>query len=190
MQDAVHAFQQQLHALNALDWVLAVSLFVSTCSAFFKGFIASAVALVGACAAIAAALVYGPRFAPILLGWVGSPLIATVAAFTLILVAVYLCITLVGQLLRGAFRAVGLGFVDRVAGAAFGLARGLLLLAGLALPTGRYLQDSAEGQASILLPYLLRVSHGVSSVIPHDAGRQWSLERWTGWPRSPVAPAP
>lgn len=168
MQDLSHSIQVQLRSWNVLDWLLAASLAISICTAFLKGLIASLVSLFGLCAATFTAIAYTPRMAAVLLAWVGSPLIARPGAFMLILAAVYLSVTLVGRLLHGVCRAVGLGFLDRMAGAVFGLVRGTLLLVSLALPLEPYLQHSVEGRSSLLLPFLLQVSHGVFSVVPQD----------------------
>ena len=158
MQDLWHVFQTQLQSWAVLDWLIAAWLAISTFSAFFRGFIASLISLLGMCAGIFAALVYGPRTAPTLLTWIGSLLIARLAAFLLILAAVYLAVTLVGRLLRGICRAIGLGV--------FGLVRGTLLLAALTLPLKPYLVHFAGDRPSLLLPYLLELSHGIFSVVP------------------------
>ncbi len=71
-----------------------------------------------------------------------------------------------GRLLRGICRAIGLGFFDRLAGAVFGLVRGTLLLAALTLPLEPYLVHFAGDRPSLLLPYLLELSHGIFSVVP------------------------
>lgn len=166
MQNLLHALQLQLQSWVVLDWFIAASLAVSTCSAFLKGFIASLISLLGMCAGLVTAAVYGSRGATSLQTWFGSLLVARLVTFLLILVVVYLSVTLAGQVLRGIFHAIGFGLVDRVAGAFFGLLRGVLLLAALALVLKPYLQHMIGGRPSVLLPYLLRVSHGVFSVVP------------------------
>ncbi len=166
MQDLTHTLQGQLRSWNVLDWVIATSLAVSTCAGFFKGFISSLISLLAIFVGVFAASYYAPRCGPMLQGWVVSPLTARLVAFFLLLATVYLVVTLVGRLLRSAFRAVGLGFFDRVAGALFGWVRGAVVLAVLVLPMRPYVVHSIEGRSSRLLPYLLQVSHGVFSVVP------------------------
>ena len=168
MQDLLHSLQFQLRSWDLLDWFIAASLAVSMSTAFLRGLIASLVSLLGLCAAVVAAITYSPRIAPMLLAGVGQPITARLVAFLLVLATVYFSVALVGRLLQGVCRAIGLGFFDRLAGAVFGLARGILLLASLALPLEPYLQHSVEGRSSLLLPYLRQVSHGVFSVVPQD----------------------
>jgi membrane protein required for colicin V production len=76
--------------------------------------------------------------------------------------------TLAGRMIHTAAHAIGLGFFNRLGGAAFGLARGWLaevaiLMAIMAfLPTAEWLKNSR------LAPYFLDGAHAVSFVVPHD----------------------
>lgn len=178
MQTALHNAELALSGMNPLDWILAVTLTISTVTAFMRGLILSVISLVGLLAGVLAAAFYAPRVSPYLLRWVGSAAFARVAAFVLILVTVYLAAALLGRLLRGAFSAVGLGFFDRLAGAAFGFLRGVLLLAALMLPLAPYLQHFTMAQSSVLLPYLLPAAHGISFVMPRHLAQRLPAADW------------
>ncbi len=191
MQTTLHSTQTALSGMNPLDWVIALVLVVSTVTAFMRGLILSVISLVGLLTGVLAAAFYAPRAAPYLLRWSGSAAFARVAAFVLILVAVCLLAALLGRMLRSACHAIGLGFFDRLGGAAFGFARGALLLAALILPFGPYLQHFAAARSSMLLPYLLPATHGISFVMPRHLaeplptidlslpGRWWQRDRST-----------
>ncbi len=166
MDSLLHRTGLALSGMNPLDWVIAVTLAVSTVTAFVRGLILSVISLAGLLAGVFAATLYAPRVSPYLLRWTGVAPFARIAAFLLILLAVYLVAALLGRLLRGAFSAVGLGFLDRLGGAVFGFARGALLLAALLLPLFPYLQQFTAARSSVLLPYLLPAAHGISFVLP------------------------
>lgn len=171
-----------LHTLSPLDWFLTLVVAVSAISAFLRGFVRSLLSLVGLLVALYTASLYTGRVAATLRSFVGSTAAARVVAFALILLGVYAAIALLGRLLRGAFRAAGLGFVDRLAGAAFGAARGVVLLAAVALPLAPYLQHSEGPQNSVLLPYLLQAAHGIFFVVPRDLADRLPLGNWlAGW---------
>jgi membrane protein required for colicin V production len=74
--------------------------------------------------------------------------------------------SLVAKAISKTVKAIGLGFVDRLLGAAFGLARGVLLgivammVAAAFFPQASWLQNSA------LSPYFLGGVHAVSFVVP------------------------
>lgn len=178
MQTTLHGMHVSLNGMNPLDWAIALTLAISTVTAFMRGLIRSLVSLVGLLAGVVLAAWYAPRAAHSLVQWIASPASAEVAAFVLILAAVYLLAALLGRLLRGAFSAVGLGFLDCLAGAAFGFARGVLLLAAMLLPFAPYLQHFRAVQASLLFPYLLPVAHGISFVVPQDLGQRLPVTDW------------
>jgi membrane protein required for colicin V production len=170
--------------MNALDWLIAVTLAVSTVTAFMRGLIRSLVSLAGVLLGVLAAAWYAHRAADYVGRWIAPPSLALILSFVLVLAAVYAVAVLVGKLLRGACSAVGLGFLDRLAGAAFGFARGVLLLAALMLPVAQFLPYFAPAQGSLFLPYLLPAAHGISFVLPRDfgkhlSGRDW-LNHWNG----------
>ena len=68
---------------------------------------------------------------------------------------------------RGA-RTVGLGFVDRLGGALFGLVRGTLFGTALLLAITAFLPAAPWVQTSQLAPYLLRAALAVSFTMPQQ----------------------
>lgn len=94
-----------------------------------KGFIAQAAALV--------ALVLGAwmsfHFSSTVVEWIRpamdvSPVILQVIAFTLILVAVFLALTLAGKALEGLVKVVMLGWLNKLLGVAFSLLKVILAI--------------------------------------------------------------
>jgi membrane protein required for colicin V production len=64
--------------------------------------------------------------------------------------------------------AIGLGFFDRVLGAAFGFARGCLLGVAVMMAVAAFLPQSTWAVNSLLTPYFLAGAHEVSFVVPQD----------------------
>ena len=178
MQTALHHAQIGLSGMNLLDWVIGITLAISTVTAFMSGLVRSLFSLAGLFVGVLLAAWYAPRLAEYFRGDINPFALARAVAFVLILIAVYLLAALLGRLLRGAFKAVGLGFLDRLGGAAFGLVRGTLLLAALLLPFGVFLQQFKVARTSVLMPYLLQASHGISFVMPRDFGKHLPLGDW------------
>lgn len=180
MNSATAVFQQ----MNPLDWVIALSLAVSTVTAFLRGLIRSLVSLAGVFLGILLACLYAHRTGVTLSHWIGSPALADVAAFVLILIGVIVVAALIGRALRGAVSAVGLGFFDRLAGACFGFLRGVLVLAALLLPLAPLIRPLPVTQTSLLLPYLLPAAHGISFVVPRDFGKRLPAGDWLNHART------
>lgn len=167
-----HAAHTTLGGLNALDWALVVLVGVSTAMAFLRGLIRSLVSAFGVLLGIVLAAWYAPALADVLRRWIPEPSLSEIAAFLLILAGTYLTAALLGKVLRGAATAVGLGFFDRLGGAAFGFARAVLVLAAVLIPAGPFLDSVPFARNSVLLPYLQTAAHGVSFVMPRDFGKR------------------
>ena len=170
--DLLRASPTTLGGLNALDWALVVLVGVSTVMAFVRGLIRSLVSTFGVLLGIVLAAWYAPALADVLSRWIPQPAPSEISAFLVILVTTYLTAALLGRVLHGAAKAVGLGFFDRLGGAAFGFARAVLVLAAVFIPAGPFLGILPFARDSVLLPYLQTAAHGVSFVMPQDFGRR------------------
>ena len=122
--------------MTALDITVLAIVALSTLFAFVRGVVRELLAIATWIAAIIAAFVFGDPLAAILPGIGASPAVRYVVAFVLIFVGVLVLGAIVAQVLSKTVRAIGLGFVDRFLGAAFGLARGVLMVVILVLVAG------------------------------------------------------
>jgi membrane protein required for colicin V production len=154
--------------MNPLDWMLAVLLAYSVVRAAIRGFFREAFALGGLIVGFLLACWNYRSVAFQLKGMVTSTPLAELLAFLLILIGTMLLATLIGKLLSKAASAIGLGFLDRLCGAVFGLLRGALLALALLLAATAFLPTGSWMQTSLLAPYFLRANHAVSFVMPSD----------------------
>lgn len=154
--------------MNPLDWLLAILLTYSAVRAILRGFFQEAFALGGLILGFLFACWFCHSLAENLRGLINSPQIAQLTAFLLILAITMVTASLVGKLLRHGVSAVGLGFVDRLLGALFGLLRGALLGVALLLAITAFLPTAPWIENSHLAPYFLRAAHAVSFVMPSD----------------------
>ena len=116
-----------LASLTAFDWMLAAIVLVSTIAALMRGIVKVLFSLAGLVAGIVLASWNYLALAERLHKYLSSFAAAEVVAFLAILVVVTVVFSLAARLVRRGVSMVGLGFVDRLLGGAFGLARGLLL---------------------------------------------------------------
>jgi membrane protein required for colicin V production len=154
--------------MNPLDWLLAILLAYSVIRAVMRGFFQEAFALGGLVLGFLLACWFYRLLAVDLKGLITSPQIAELAAFLLILAGTMIIAGLLGRVLRHTASAIGLGFVDRVLGAIFGLLRGALLGVALLLAVTAFLPSAPWVENSHLAPYFLRAAHAVSFVMPSD----------------------
>ena len=154
--------------MNAFDVAIVAVIALSALFAFARGIIREVIALgawvVGFIAAIAYAGALANAFT-----WLNMTPVATQAlAFVLILVIALIVGALIARVLAGLIRAIGLGFMDRILGLVFGVARGLIVVVAFALVAGvttlpkrDWWQNSTLGEplaqaALSLKPYLPR----------------------------------
>jgi len=154
--------------MNTLDWLLVLLLAYSVVRAFLRGFFREAFALGGLILGFLFACWFYQPLALDLKGLITSTPVTELAAFLLILAGTMILASLLGRLLRHTASAIGLGFVDRLLGAAFGLVRGAFLGVTLLLATTAFLPSAPWIENSLLAPYFLRAAHAVSFVMPSD----------------------
>ena len=156
-----------LKALSPLDWVLIALLLYSTVAAFLRGIFREVFSLVGLVAGILFASWNYPMVAERLIAWLAIPFAtAEIAAFLLIVVVVMVLCGLAGRLLSTTARTIGLGFLDRLLGAAFGFSRGFLMGVALMMGVTAFAPQSAWLKKSQLSSYFLEGAHAVCFVVP------------------------
>jgi membrane protein required for colicin V production len=149
-----------------LDWFLVVVVLISTVTAFRRGFINVLFSLGGFIVGILVASWNYPVLANSLHRVVLNYALAQVLAFVLIAVLVIVFFAIVAGLLGKTVKAIGLGFVDRLLGAAFGLVRGLLIGLAAMMAVTAFVPQATWVQNSQLAPYFLQGIHAVSFVVP------------------------
>ena len=161
-------------ALNAFDWLLIALVAISTLAAFFRGFIKVLLSLAGLILGILLASWNYLSLATQLHGFITSFAAAQVIAFLLILCIVLIVFAILASVLREAVSAVGLGFFDRLLGAAFGFLRGMLVGIAVMMAVIAFLPGSPWIKRSQLAPYFLAGAHAVSFVVPQHFQEQMS----------------
>ena len=153
-------------SLTAFDWFLVLVVVISAFMAFQKGFIRAALSLCGLVAGILVASWEYIVLAQSLSRWILDFAIAQVVSFVLILILVVVAFSLLANILRKAAKAIGLGLVDRILGAAFGILRGVLIGVAVMMAITAFMPQSPWLKNSQLSPYFLAGVHAVSFVVP------------------------
>jgi len=155
-----------------VDWTLLTVLALSVVVGLWRGLVFELMSLVGWVVAYVAAQLYAAQVAPHLpIGLPGSALNLG-AGFALTFVGVLIGWTLLARLVRLLVHATPLTLVDRTLGAAFGLARGGVLL--LALATVVAFTPAAQSQPwqdSQGAAWLRVALQGIKPVLPAEVAR-------------------
>lgn len=150
-----------------LDYAVIGVFAVSVSIGAWRGLVREVVSILGwVIAFLAANLLAGP-LGPSMPQAIPTPELRVAAAFTVVFIGSLVMASLAGLLLSKLMNAVGLGGLDRLLGAGFGAARGLLLVlaaavvAGLtAAPRQAWWKDSASG------PLLAQAAHALQPLLP------------------------
>src|SRR5437899_9929464 len=114
--------------MTGIEWIIVAVIAISVLVAAAQGFFFEVFSLAGAIFGyILAAWEYG-RLAPWFEQFVKSPAIANSAGFITIFVSVMIIASIAGKVTRWVMHEVGLRWVDRLLGAAFGLVRGIVVV--------------------------------------------------------------
>ena len=152
--------------MNGFDLAVIAVVALSALFAFARGIVREMLALATWVLGFVLAIAYSGSLSG-LFSWVNiAPVGQQALAFVLILVLTMIAGAIVARSLSGVIRAIGLGFMDRLLGAIFGVARGIIvvvifaLIAGVTtLPKQDWWQNSTFGPpladaALALKPYL------------------------------------
>jgi membrane protein required for colicin V production len=157
---------------NWLDIALIIVLSISTVRSFLRGFSREIVGLAAALSALVLGMWFYGLAGSYIASYVGSPRVANLAGFLIVVLAVLLCGAIAGRIVSRFVRSIGLSFFDRVLGAAFGLLRGLLIAIALLtayIAFGPHADSSATPAAVVhsrIAPWLLEASRYFVAMAP------------------------
>lgn len=153
-------------SLTGFDWFLVVVVVLSGLMAFRRGIIRVLFSIGGLIVGILLASWNYLGLAGWMQRWVSSVRAAEVMAFVGIVLGVAIVVGIVGAMLRKTVAAVGLGFLDRLLGGAFGLVRGGLIGVAVMLGLAAFVPDAGWVKNSRLAPVFLAGAHAVSFIVP------------------------
>lgn len=111
-----------------VDWVIVIVMAVSMISGLSQGFFRSACGLAGLVVGLEVASWNYDRVSPLLMPLFRVKAISDAVGFIFIAVLVLAVFAIIGALLAKAFKLIGLGCLDGLAGAVFGFFQGIILV--------------------------------------------------------------
>ena len=161
-------------SLTSFDWFLVAMVVISGLMAFRRGLVRMLFSLAGSIAGILLASWNYLRVGDWLQRWITSTTTAQILAFVAIVLGVMVVFSIAAGLVRRTVQAVGLGFMDRLAGAGIGAVRGVLLGVATMMTLAAFAPGLGWAKNSVLAPYFLAGAHAVSFVVPHGFEQQMS----------------
>jgi membrane protein required for colicin V production len=156
--------------VNWLDILLAILIVGFFVGGFFKGFARMSVGIVSTLAAILCGLWLYGSVGAFFVPHVSSRVVANFIGFVLVFCAVLALGALLGRLLAWLFKWVGLSWLDRLLGGAFGALRGLVLAVVLVMVLMAFSSSPPPRSVvrSRIAPYVIEASRVMISLAPRE----------------------
>lgn len=171
------------------DIVAIATVLASAVIAFLRGFIREALTILGIVGGLAAAFFFGPVAAPIVRHWFGVgkdatdeareaarlfdlipyTLVADALCYGTIFIVIVVALSFISHALSEMVKSAGMGPVDRALGVAFGIGRGVLLLALMYLPIHLIIEDRLKDEwfkGSRTHAFIAWTANGLATAIP------------------------
>jgi membrane protein required for colicin V production len=160
--------------VNWLDVILALILFISTAMSFARGFIRELAGLISSVLALVLGMWFYASAGRLVEPWVGSHRGANLIGFCLVVGCVLVLGGIIGWVVSRFVKTIGLSFVDRLLGAAFGFVRGALIAIALVtalLAFGPHEDSGIASSAMVhsrIAPWVLEASQVAVAVAPAE----------------------
>lgn len=122
--------------MTAFDYTVLVIVGVSILISLMRGLVREMLSIIGWVLAWYVAKTYAVQLAPLLPADIPTDKLRMMASFLVLFLAVLLLSSLLSLALSGLFQQLGLGWLNRLLGGLFGLARGLLIVSIVVMLAG------------------------------------------------------
>lgn len=122
--------------MTSFDYAFLILLALSALVGIWRGLIHEVIAVVGYVLAFFVARTFSPALAAYLKQLSNSPMLQWGVSFAILFIGTLLVLGVIRYALRGVIRAAGLGGLDRILGAGFGLIRGVLIAVVIVILAG------------------------------------------------------
>ncbi len=159
---------------NWLDAVIALLILLSVITSVKKGFSREVIGLVAAFLGLILGLWFYGTAGSWLQPYVSSVGIAYFLGFLLVFMGVIILGAIISSIVSRFLRTVGLSFIDRMLGAAFGIVRGLVMSVALVMILVAFAPGSTAGAPpnaviqSRLAPYVIGTSRIITQFAPYE----------------------
>lgn len=155
--------------MNPFDILILVILGYSLIRGLFRGLVKEISSIIGVLGGFYAAYTYYRNLASLLSGLVQDVSYLNILSFLIIFCSVLIVVSVLGVIIKYLLNIAFLGWVDRVGGVIFGLAKGILIVSVLFISLTAFLpQGSAFINNSVLAPHVSWVSENMAKVVPQE----------------------
>ena len=140
-------------AFNQVDIVILIITVLSSAFGLWRGLIKEVLSLLTWIAALLVSRVYSEPLAGLMTGMIENDGIRYVSAFVILFFIVMMFGTFLNSLMSKLLSVTGLKLADRLLGAGFGLARGVIIVLVIMFIASMFVSETELWQQSQLVPY-------------------------------------
>ena len=140
-------------AFNQVDIVILIITVLSSAFGLWRGLIKEVLSLLTWIAALLVSRVYSEPLAGLMTGMIENDGIRYVSAFAILFFIVMMFGTFLNSLLSKLLSVTGLKLADRILGAGFGVARGVIIVLVIMFIASMFVSETELWQQSQLVPY-------------------------------------
>jgi membrane protein required for colicin V production len=156
--------------MTFVDWAILIVLILSVLSAAKAGLVLEVCSLAGLVLGLLVASWDYQKLTPWMSQWIHSPSMNETLSFIAIAVGVMIVAGIAGRIIRWSVKSVGLGWLDRLAGAAFGLVKGCALVTIAVMVIAAFWPSATWFRQSRFAPEFLSMAHAAAVVAPAELG--------------------
>lgn len=156
--------------MAVIDWVILIVVILSVISAAKAGLILEVCSLAGLILGLLVASWDYQKLTPWMGEWVHSPAWDEALAFIAIALGVMIVAGIAGRMVRWSVKSAGLGWADRMAGAAFGLIKGCALVTIAVMVIAAFWPGATWFRQSRFAPGFLSMARRAAAVAPAELG--------------------
>jgi len=154
--------------MTPFDWIIVAIIVLSAIVAASQGFLREVISLLGLIVGLSLALWNYRLLASPMSHVIHSERIVDALAFLLIAFGVMIVFGLFGRLIAALAHTAGLGPLDRLLGAVFGILRGCILVVIAIIALAAFLPQTTWLRGSKLAPYFLSVANQTAAGAPSE----------------------
>ena len=155
--------------MNPFDIIIIVILGYSLVRGLFRGLVKEISSIIGVFGGFYAGYTYYKALAKLLASIVNDVSYLNILSFLIIFCGVLIVVSVLGIIIKYLLNIAFLGWVDRIGGVVFGLAKGVLIVSVLFISLTAFLpKGSVFIEKSVLAPHVSWVSEKMANVISQE----------------------
>lgn len=156
-------------AMNPFDILILVILGYSLIRGLFRGLVKEVSSVIGVFGGFYAAYTYYQNVAGLLSGLIQDISYLNILSFLIIFCGVLIVVSVLGIIIKYLMNITFLGWIDRIGGVVFGLAKGILIVSVLFISLTAFLpKGSAFIKNSVLAPHVSWTSEKMAKVVSRE----------------------